>query len=86
MINLKDIDQEQFCARYWGIREAVRSDPEYARLTAELDAMEPRWEAIAAALSETDRADVERYILLRENRNLRMLEFACEQEITQANA
>lgn len=79
MINLKDIKQEQFCARYWAIREAVQSDPEYARLTAELDAMEPRWEAILAPLSESDRAAAERYILLRESRNLRMLEFACEQ-------
>ena len=78
MIYLKDVDQEQFCARYWAIRAAVESDPEYARLTAELDAMEPRWEAILAPLCESDRADVERYILLRENRNLRMLEFACE--------
>ena len=80
MINLKDIDHQQLCTRYWAIREAVRSDPEYARLTAELDAMEPRWEAIASSLSEPDRADVERYILLRENRNLRILEFACESQ------
>ena len=80
MIYLKEVDQEQLCEHYWAIREAVRSDPEYARLTAELDAMEPRWEAIASSLSEPDRADVERYILLRENRNLRMLEFACESQ------
>ena len=78
MIILKEVDQEQLCARYWAIRAAVESDPEYARLTAELDAMEPQWEAIASALSETDRAALERYILLRESRNLRMLEFACE--------
>ena len=83
MINLKDIDQEQFCARYWAIREAVESDPEYARLTAELEAMEPRWEEILSSLSETDRAAAERYILLRESRNLRMLEFVCEQELNQ---
>ena len=78
MIILKAVDQEQLCARYWAIRAAVQSDPEYARLTAELDAMEPQWEAIASALSEPDRAALERYILLRESRNLRMLEFACE--------
>ena len=76
MIYLKDIDQEQLCARYWAIREAVRSDPEYARLTAELHALEPRWEQLLAPLSDDDRAAVERYLLLRENRNLRMAEFA----------
>ena len=70
---------EKLCARYWAIREAVQSDPEYVRLTAELDAMEPRWEAIASSLSDNDRTALERYILLRESRNLRMLEFACEQ-------
>ena len=75
---MKHTEHEKFCARYWAIRAAVQSDPEYARLTAELDATEPQWEAIASALSETDRAALERYILLRESRNLRMLEFACE--------
>ena len=80
MIYLKEVDQEQLCSRYWAIREAVRSDPEYARLTAQLRDLEPRWEQLLAPLSDDDRAAVERYILLRESRNLRMLEFACEQE------
>ena len=79
MIYLKEVGQEQLCARYWAIREAVRSDPEYAQLTAQLDALESRWEQLLAPLSDDDRAAVERYILLRESRNLRMLEFACEQ-------
>ena len=79
MIYLKEVDQEQLCARYWAIREAVRSDPEYARLTAQLRDLEPRWEQLLAPLSDDDRAVIEQYILLRENRNLRMLEFACEQ-------
>jgi hypothetical protein len=79
VIYLKEVDQEQLCARYWAIREAVRSDPEYARLTAQLDALEPRWEQLLAPLSDDDRAVIEQFVLLRENRNLRMLEFACEQ-------
>ena len=73
-------EHEKFCARYWTIREAVRSDPEYARLTAELHALEPRWEQLLAPLSDDDRAAIEQFVLLRESRNLRMLEFACEQE------
>ncbi len=71
-------EHEKFCARYWAIREAVRSDPEYARLTAQLRDLEPRWEQLLAPLSDDDRAVIEQYILLRESRNLRMLEFACE--------
>ena len=72
-------EHEKFCARYWAIREAVRSDPEYARLTAQLRDLEPRWEQLLAPLSDDDRAAVEHYLLLWENQNLRMLEFACEQ-------
>jgi hypothetical protein len=79
VIYLKEVDQEQLCSRYWAIREAVRSDPEYARLTAQLRDLEPRWEQLLAPLSGDDRAAIEQYILLRESRNLRMLEFACEQ-------
>ena len=75
---MKEVDQEQLCARYWAIREAVRSDLEYARLTAQLRDLEPRWEQLLAPLSDDDRAVIEQYILLRESRNLRMLEFACE--------
>lgn len=78
MIYLKEVDQEQLCSRYWAIREAVRSDPEYARLTAQLRDLEPRWEQLLAPLSDDDRAVIEQYILLRESRNLRMLEFTCE--------
>ena len=78
MIYLKEVDQEQLCSRYWAIREAVRSDPEYARLTAQLRDLEPRWEQLLAPLPDNDRAVIEQYILLRESRNLRMLEFACE--------
>ena len=78
MIYLKEVDQEQLCSRYWAIREAVRSDPEYARLTAQLRDLEPRWEQLLAPLSDDDRTVIEQYILLRESRNLRMLEFTCD--------
>ena len=29
------MDHEDFCKRYWDLRERVRSDAEYARLTRE---------------------------------------------------
>ena len=40
------MDHEDFCKRYWDLRERVRSDPEYARLTRELEALEPQYEAV----------------------------------------
>ena len=70
------MDHEDFCKRYWDLRERVRSDPEYARLTRELEALEPQYEAVLSALPEEDRLTIERYLLLRENRNLRLAEFA----------
>ena len=69
-------DHDRLCQNYWGLREQVRTDPEYARLTRALEDMEPQYEAILAALSEEDRLPLDRYISLRENRNLRMLEYA----------
>ena len=70
------LEHEELCRRYWDLRERVRSDPEYARLTRELETMEPQYEAVLSALPEEDRLTIERYLLLRENRNLRMAEYA----------
>ena len=69
-------DYDRLCQNYWDHREQVRTDPEYASLTRALEELEPRYEAILAALSEEDRLTLDRYISLRENRNLRMLEYA----------
>lgn len=69
-------DHDRLCQYYWDLREQVRTDPEYASLTRALEELEPRYEAILAALSEEDRLTLDRYITLRENRNLRMLEYA----------
>ena len=70
------LEHEVLCRRYWDLRERVRSDAEYARLTRELEALEPQYEAVLSALPEEDRLTIERCLLLRENRNLRLAEFA----------
>ena len=70
------LEHEELCRRYWDLRDRVRSDPEYARLTRELEEMESRYEAVLSSLHEEDRLTIERYLLLRENRNLRMAEYA----------
>ena len=69
-------DHHRLCQNYWDLREQVRSDPEYASLTRALEDMEPQYKAILDSLSEEDRLTLDRYISLRENRNLRMLEYA----------
>jgi hypothetical protein len=69
------LEHEEFCRRYWDLRERVRSDPEYARLTRELEEMESRYEEVLSSLHEEDRLTIERYLLLRENRNLRLAEY-----------
>ena len=69
-------DHDRLCQNYWDLREQVRSDLEYASLTRALEDMEPQYKAILDSLSEEDRLTLDRYITLRENRNLRMLEYA----------
>ena len=70
------LEHDELCRRYWDLRERVRSDEEYARLTRELEALEPQYEAVLSALPEEDRLTIERCLLLRENRNLRLAEYA----------
>ena len=69
------LEHEELCRRYWDLRDRVRSDPEYARLTRELEEMESRYEEVLSSLHEEDRLTIERYLLLRENRNLRLAEY-----------
>ena len=69
-------DHDRLCQNYWDLREQVRTDPEYTSLTRALEDMEPQYKAILDSLSEEDRLTLDRYISLRENRNLRMLEYA----------
>ena len=69
------LENDELCRRYWDLRERVRSDAEYARLTRELEDLEPQYEAALSALPEEDRLTIERYLLLRENRNLRLAEY-----------
>ena len=70
------LEHDELCRQYWDLRERVRSDPEYARLTRELNELEPQYETVLSALPEEDRLTIERYLLLRENRNLRLAEYA----------
>ena len=69
---------DRLCERYWKLWERVQRDPEYARLKEALEAMEPEYAAILAALPEEAQSTLDRYITLRENMGRRMLEFACE--------
>ena len=69
-------DHDRLCQNYWDLRDQVRTDPECASLTRALEDMEPQYKAILDSLSEEDRLTLDRYISLRENRNLRMLEYA----------
>ena len=75
---MERIDHDRIVKVYWDLWAQVQSDPEYARLCAELEGMAPQYEAILSALPEPDRAALDRYITLRESMNRRMLEISCE--------
>lgn len=68
---------EKICEAYWGIRSRVREDPEYARLYAGLEALEPRYEAVLENLPIADREVIDCYIRFRESMASRLLEYAC---------
>ena len=71
-------DHDKVCQAYWDIRARVQDDGEYARMQAELNALEPQYAAALKKLPVKDRERVERYILLRESMSSRMLEWVCE--------
>lgn len=68
---------DKICEAYWSIREAVREDPEYARMLEELETLKPRYEAALKKLPLKDQKLMEYYILLHESMGSRMLEWAC---------
>ena len=70
---------DNICQMYWNIRERVQDDPEYARMRAALEALTPAYEAALNTLPQETQLLFERYILLRESMNSRILEYACEQ-------
>ncbi len=71
-------NHDKVCQAYWNIRAQVQNDAEYARMQAELNALEPQYAAALKKLPVKDRELVERYILLRESMSSRMLEWVCE--------
>ena len=73
------MDHEDFCKRYWDLRERVRSDPEYACMLEELQELEPLYESVLGGLTREQRDLIDRIVVLRESMGRRMLECACEE-------
>ena len=73
-----DIDKhDKICEAYWNIHDEIQTDPEYARMRSELEALTAQYDAVLKSLSVKNRELLERCILLRESMNSRMLEWAC---------
>ena len=70
--------QEQLCKTYWEIWNSCQTDPEYARLLADLKELEPVYLNILGGLSRDCREVLDDYLTLREHMSRRMLEFACQ--------
>ena len=73
------MNHEDFCKRYWDLRERVRSDPEYACMLEELQELEPLYESVLGGLTREQRDLIDRIVVLRESMGRRMLECACEE-------
>ena len=70
--------QKRLCKRYWKLWNRAQRDPEYIRLKEALEAMEPEYAAILAALPEAAQSTLARSITIPENMGRRMRELACE--------
>ena len=70
--------QDQLCKTYWDIWESCQTDPEYARLLADLEELEPMYLNILGGLSRDCREVLDDYLTLREHMSRRMLEYACQ--------
>lgn len=68
---------DKICEAYWKLHGQVQADPEYARMLQELEELTPRYEDVLKTLPEETQTVIERYILIRESMNSRMLEYAC---------
>ena len=68
---------DKICEAYWKICGEVQDDLEYAWMRAELEKLEPRYDAILKTLDAESQRVMEHYILLRESMGSRMLEWAC---------
>ena len=69
---------DKICDLYWDIRAKVQDGPEYARMAAMLEELNPQYEALLETLPTESRQLMERCILLRESMSSRMLEWGCE--------
>ena len=75
---MKQKEQERTAAVYWELWRSCQTDPEYARLLAELEALEPVYQGIFSTLPRESQEVLDRYITLREHMGRRMLEYACQ--------
>ena len=79
VIMMKNLRQELIRQKYWQVWNRTQSDPEYARMFAEMAHMEARFEAVMEQLPHEKQDIIRDFVMHCEDMSRRMLECACEE-------
>ena len=76
---MKNLKQELNRQKYWQIWKRTQSDPEYARMFAEMAHLEARFESTMEQLPHDQQDIIRDFVMHCEGMSHRMLECACEE-------
>ena len=65
-------DHDRLCQNYWDLREQVRSDPEYARMFAQMAELEQRFESVMEQLPDDTQDIIRDFVMHCEGMSHRM--------------
>ena len=76
---MKNLRQELIRQKYWQVWNRTQSDPEYARMFAEMAHLEAQFEAVMEQLPHDQQDIIRDFVMHCEDMSRRMLECACEE-------
>ena len=79
MIMMKNLKQELIRQKYWQIWNRTQSDPEYARMFAQMAHLEAQFEEVMEQLPHEKQDIIRDFVMHCEDMSRRMLECACEE-------
>ena len=76
---MKNLKQELIRQEYWQVWNRTQSDPEYARMFAQMAELEQRFESVMEQLPDDTQDVIRDFVMHCEGMSRRMLECACEE-------
>ena len=76
---MKNLRQGLIRQKYWQVWNRTQSDPEYARMFAQMAELEQRFESVMEQLPDDTQDVIRDFVMHCEDMSRRMLECACEE-------